>query len=53
MGVVADIFDDLISLLFPRICNACGDRLMKNEETDLHELFVNIHGPDTIDTGKY
>ena len=43
MGVVADIFDDLISLLFPRICNACGDRLMKNEKLICTGCFVNIH----------
>jgi ComF family protein len=43
MGVVADIFDDLISLLFPRICNACGDRLMKNEKLICTSCFVNIH----------
>ena len=43
MGIVADIFDDLISLLFPRICNACGDRLMKNEKLICTSCFVNIH----------
>jgi ComF family protein len=43
MGVVTDMFEDLISLLFPRICYACGDRLMKNEDLICTNCFVNIH----------
>ncbi len=42
MGYLTDIWDDLISLLFPRICYACGDRLMKNEELICTVCYVTM-----------
>jgi ComF family protein len=32
MGYIYDLFDDFISLLFPRLCNGCGNHLLRGEE---------------------
>jgi ComF family protein len=32
MNYIYDLWDDFISLLFPRLCYACGDHLMRNEK---------------------
>jgi len=37
-----DFWDDFISLLFPRLCYACGDHLMRNEKLICTECFVVI-----------
>ncbi|MFO7575164.1 MAG: ComF family protein [Bacteroidales bacterium] len=31
MNIAASLADDLFSLLFPRLCHACGDHLVRNE----------------------
>src|ERR1035437_6115988 len=42
MSYIYDFWDDFISLLFPRLCYACGDHLMRNEHLICTECFVVI-----------
>lgn len=37
-----DLWDDFVSLLFPRLCYACGNHLMRNESLICTECFVVI-----------
>ncbi|MGA1977377.1 MAG: phosphoribosyltransferase family protein [Bacteroidales bacterium] len=48
MSYLYDLWDDLLSLLFPRLCYACGNHLMRNEYlicTECHILIprTNYH----------
>lgn len=42
MSFIYDLWDDFISLLFPRLCYACGDHLLRNEKLICTECFVVI-----------
>lgn len=42
MGFIYDLFDDFISLLFPRLCNGCGEPLMKNEKLICTNCYIAI-----------
>jgi len=42
MSYIYDFWDDLISLLFPRLCYACGNHLMRNENLICTECYVVI-----------
>lgn len=42
MGYFYDLWDDLISLLFPRICYGCGEHLLRNESIICTECYVVI-----------
>lgn len=42
MGYFYDLWDDVISLLFPRLCFGCGNNLMRNEELICTECYVMI-----------
>lgn len=42
MNYLYDLYDDLLSLLFPRICYACGNHLMRNEKLICTECYVLI-----------
>ena len=42
MNWLYDLWDDFISLLFPRLCYACGNQLMRNESLICTECFVVI-----------
>jgi ComF family protein len=42
MDYIYDFWDDFISLLFPRLCYACGDHLMRNEHLICTECYVVI-----------
>ena len=42
MGYIYDFLDDFISLLFPRLCYACGSHLMRNENLICTECYVAI-----------
>ena len=42
MNWIYDLWDDFISLLFPRICYACGNHLMRNESLICTECYVVI-----------
>jgi ComF family protein len=42
MSYLYDLWDDFISLLFPRLCYACGDHLMRNENLICTECYVVI-----------
>ncbi|NLN30487.1 MAG: ComF family protein [Bacteroidales bacterium] len=51
MNYLYDLWDDLISLLFPRLCQACGNHLVRNEKlicTECHILIprTNFHLED-------
>ncbi len=48
MSYLYDLWDDLLSLLFPRLCYACGNQLLRNEMlicTECHVLIprTNYH----------
>jgi ComF family protein len=48
MSYLYDLWDDLLSLLFPRLCYACGNQLLRNEKlicTECHVLIprTNYH----------
>ena len=43
MNWLYDLWDDFFSLLFPRLCYACGNQLMRNESLICTECFVVIH----------
>ena len=42
MNWLYDLWDDFFSLLFPRLCYACGNQLMRNESLICTECFVII-----------
>lgn len=42
MSYFCDLWDDFISLLFPRLCFGCGNHLMRNETLICTECFVMI-----------
>ncbi|MCU0473809.1 MAG: ComF family protein [Bacteroidales bacterium] len=42
MGYLYDLWDDVISILFPRLCYACGNQLLRNEKLICTECFVLI-----------
>ena len=42
MSYIYDLWDDLLSLLFPRLCYACGCHLMRNESLICTECYVVI-----------
>ncbi len=42
MSYIYDLWDDFISLLFPRLCYACGNHLMRNEYLICTECYVVI-----------
>lgn len=42
MDYLYDLWDDFISLLFPRLCYGCGNHLMRNEKLICTECFVVI-----------
>jgi ComF family protein len=42
MSYLYDLWDDFISLLFPRLCYGCGNHLMRNENLICTECYVTI-----------
>jgi ComF family protein len=42
MNYLYDLWDDFISLLYPRICHACGDHLLRNENLICTGCYVSI-----------
>jgi ComF family protein len=42
MSYIYDLWDDFISLLFPRLCYGCGNHLLRNEILICTECFVVI-----------
>jgi ComF family protein len=42
MSYFYDLWDDLISLLFPRLCYGCGNYLMRNEKLICTECYILI-----------
>lgn len=46
MNYLHDLWDDLISVLFPRLCQACGNHLMRNEKLICTECHVLIPRTD-------
>jgi ComF family protein len=42
MSYIPELLDDFISLLFPRLCYACGDHLLRNEKLICTECYVMI-----------
>jgi ComF family protein len=42
MNYLYDLWDDFVSLLFPRLCYGCGNHLMRNEKIICTECFVVI-----------
>src|SRR5450759_2071397 len=42
MNYFTDLWDDFISLLFPRLCYACGNHLLRNEKLICTECYVVI-----------
>jgi ComF family protein len=42
MNFFYDLWDDFISLLFPRLCYGCGNHLLRNEKLICTECFVVI-----------
>jgi ComF family protein len=42
MSYLYDLWDDLLSLLFPRLCYACGNELLRNELLICTECYVLI-----------
>jgi ComF family protein len=42
MSYFYDLLDDFISLLFPRLCYACGNHLLRNEDLICTECYVVI-----------
>lgn len=42
MSYLYDLWDDFISLLFPRLCYACGNHLLRNENLICTECYVVI-----------
>jgi ComF family protein len=42
MSYLYDLWDDILSLLFPRLCYACGNHLLRNEKLICTECFILI-----------
>jgi ComF family protein len=42
MSYLYDLWDDFISLLFPRLCYACGNHLLRNENLICTDCYVSI-----------
>lgn len=42
MGYIYDLWDDFISLLFPRLCYGCGNHLLRNEDLICTECYILI-----------
>ncbi len=42
MNYLYDLWDDVISLLFPRLCHGCGNQLLRNEKVICTECYVLI-----------
>jgi ComF family protein len=42
MSYMYNLWDDFISLLFPRICHGCGNHLLRNENVICTECYVMI-----------
>ena len=42
MNYIYDLWDDFISLLFPRLCYACGNHLLRNEKLICTECYIQI-----------
>jgi ComF family protein len=42
MNYIYDLWDDFISLLFPRLCYACGSHLLRNENLICTGCYVSI-----------
>ncbi len=42
MNYIYDLWDDFISLLFPRLCHACGCHLLRNEDLICTGCYVSI-----------
>lgn len=42
MNYLYDLLDDFISLLFPRLCYACGNHLLRNENLICTQCYVSI-----------
>ena len=42
MNYLYDLWDDFLSLLFPRLCYACGNHLLRNEKLICTECYVLI-----------
>jgi ComF family protein len=46
MSYLYDLWDDFISLLFPRLCYACGNTLLRNERLICTECYILIPRTD-------
>lgn len=46
MKYIYDLWDDFLSLLFPRLCCGCGTHLMRNENLLCTECYVSIPRTD-------
>lgn len=42
MSYLYDLWDDFLSLLFPRLCYACGDHLVRNESIICTNCYISI-----------
>jgi ComF family protein len=42
MSYLYDFLDDFISLIFPRLCYACGNHLLRNEKLICTQCFISI-----------
>ncbi len=42
MSYLYDLWDDFLSLLFPRLCYACGNHLLRNEKLICTECYILI-----------
>ena len=42
MSYLYDLWDDVVSLLFPRLCYACGNHLLRNEKLICTECYILI-----------
>jgi ComF family protein len=42
MSYISDLWDDVLSLLFPRLCYGCGNHLMRNEKLICTECYILI-----------
>jgi ComF family protein len=42
MNIEVSFFNDILSLLFPRVCHACGDHLVQNEQLICTACYIAI-----------
>ncbi len=42
MSYLYDLWEDFISLLFPRLCHACGEHLLRNELIICTKCYISI-----------